>query len=297
MGANRGSFHSRYPGLLPIQPSDEFVRPVDLRPENVPFPYGQTSLRKQTSQAFGLFLVAFCMGVAATLVWQSYGDAAREMIAKSYPQFGWLAPRPALTPQNPRPSDTIGLATPAAPSAERLNAMSLDLDTAVQNVDKIAATVATGKEQMLRSTGETVSSIGQTPSAEASGMPMESSADEASLQPTVRLDIKSTEDRPRQTLSEGGKPLSPASGRDVSCFSSASAVQQIHPGAWPSWTMRAPGHEGIICWYVAARPRTTDRRPRAMMPKEKEIAETGENGLSGSSALHRRARSWEGGLP
>ena len=33
------------------------------------------------------------MGVAATLAWQSYGDATREMIASSYPQFGWLVPQ------------------------------------------------------------------------------------------------------------------------------------------------------------------------------------------------------------
>ena len=26
------------------------------------------------------FLITFCIGVAATLGWQSYGDAAREMI-------------------------------------------------------------------------------------------------------------------------------------------------------------------------------------------------------------------------
>jgi hypothetical protein len=50
---------------------------------------------------------------------------------------------------------------------------------------------------------------------------------------------------------------------------------------------------------LVRRRATQDNRPatQAMMPKEKEIAETGENGLSGSSALHRRARSWEGGLP
>jgi hypothetical protein len=35
------------------------------------------------------------MGVTATLAWQSYGDAIREMIASSYPQIGWLAPQTA----------------------------------------------------------------------------------------------------------------------------------------------------------------------------------------------------------
>ena len=40
------------------------------------------------------FLIAFCLGVAATSGWQSYGDAAREMIANWSEQFGWLAPAP-----------------------------------------------------------------------------------------------------------------------------------------------------------------------------------------------------------
>jgi hypothetical protein len=36
-----------------------------------------------------------------------------------------------------------------------------------------------------------------------------------------------------------------------SCLPSASAVRQEHPGSWPSWTLRAPGHEGTKCWYPA----------------------------------------------
>jgi hypothetical protein len=38
-------------------------------------------------------LITFCVGVAAILAWQSYGDAARQIIASAYPQAGWLAPR------------------------------------------------------------------------------------------------------------------------------------------------------------------------------------------------------------
>jgi hypothetical protein len=45
------------------------------------------------------FLVGVCVGVAATLAWQSYGDAARAMVASSYPQLGWLAPQAAVAPQ------------------------------------------------------------------------------------------------------------------------------------------------------------------------------------------------------
>ena len=37
------------------------------------------------------------------------------------------------------------------------------------------------------------------------------------------------------------------------CFASASAVRQEHPESWPSWTLRAPGHEGTKCWYPTTR--------------------------------------------
>jgi hypothetical protein len=37
------------------------------------------------------------------------------------------------------------------------------------------------------------------------------------------------------------------------CFASAAAVRQDHPTAWPSWTLRAFGHEGTKCWYPTAR--------------------------------------------
>jgi hypothetical protein len=53
------------------------------------------SLGKRASRSLTRFLVIFCSGVAATLAWQSYGDAAREMIANSYPQLSWLAPQAA----------------------------------------------------------------------------------------------------------------------------------------------------------------------------------------------------------
>jgi len=133
MSAITRSAHSRYAGLLlPIEPSEDFLRPIDL----VPLPNGQSAARKRP-RVFGRFLIAFCTSVAAVLLWQSYGDAAREMVANLSRQLG---PRPALTAQNPHPTDVIGLAAPAAPSAEKLNAMSFDFDAVGQN--RIATTIA-----------------------------------------------------------------------------------------------------------------------------------------------------------
>ena len=78
--------------------------------------------------SFKSFLITFCSGIAAILAWHSYGDAAKQIIAGSYPQLGWLAPRAA--PIAYCAHDTIGLAAQAAasPDEQRLNAISLDLD-------------------------------------------------------------------------------------------------------------------------------------------------------------------------
>ena len=289
MSTMRDSAHSKYVGLLPIDASDEFFLPANLK--NYRSPNWQPSRRKRALHALALFLTASCTGVAATLAWQSYGDAAREMIANSYRQLSWLTPRRALAVRN-APNFTA----PAAPSPGHLNAMSLDLDVVRENVDKTATATAAGQEQTTRSTGQTVTGIAKASTVKSSGITVESRADGA-LQPTVHLDIKPTDASTLQPLSERGKQFSAGIAHDSSCFPSASAVLQNHPGGWPSWTMRAPGHEGTTCWYAAARPGGSDHRHRAMMLKEKELAATTENGLSASSPPRGRAGSRDGGLP
>jgi hypothetical protein len=319
MSAKTGSAHSRYAGLLPIEPPDDFLcpidlkpepidlkpEPVDLRPEDVLSPNWQPRARTR-SRAPARFLIAFCTGVATTLLWQSYGDAAREMIANLYPQLGWLAPRPALTAQNPHTPDVIA---PAASSAEQLNVMRSDLDVLGQSVDKSATTIAADPEPTTRGTDQigvdqepTTRSTDQTAATKTSSTPVETRADGASLQPTERFDIKPTEARSSRTLSERGKQLSAASRHDASCFPSASAVLQNHPGGWATWTLRAPGHEGTLCWYAAARPRVGDHRPgishyRGETMRSEEIVGTADTELFAPFASSRRAGSWVGGLP
>jgi hypothetical protein len=49
-------------------------------------------------------------------------------------------------------------------------------------------------------------------------------------------------------------------GKAFTCFSSADQVRQENPAAWPSWTLRAPGHEGTKCWYASTRAAAHDHR-------------------------------------
>src|SRR6266481_6866734 len=99
----------------------------------------------------------------------------------------------------------------------------------------------------------------QAPAATAVGTNAESRIEPevqtAPLQSTVPPDIKPTENgieaRPPQTLPQKeGQSFAPSQDAST-CFHSASAVRQNYPGRWPSWTLRAPGHEGTRCWYAA----------------------------------------------
>jgi hypothetical protein len=107
-----------------LKPSVEApsVRSSDLK--NDQLPDGLPSrLSKLAPLAFARYLIAFFIGVTATVAWQTYGDAAREMIA------------------------------PDASSADqqRFNALGLDLDEVRQSIDRVASSMATSQEQMTRS--------------------------------------------------------------------------------------------------------------------------------------------------
>src|SRR5215510_5640027 len=117
----------RWPTKPPIEAT---IHPTDRRME-------QSSLAKRASHRFARLLIIFCIGVAATLVWQSYGDAAREMIANSSPTLRWLAP-PTVAQTA---SNMVAPTAPATPSPDlqQLKATSLGLAAVRQSVEQLAA--------------------------------------------------------------------------------------------------------------------------------------------------------------
>jgi hypothetical protein len=156
------------------------------------------------------FLVTFCVLLAAILAWRSDGNTAGQMTAHLYRQLGWLA----LTSEGVPTGTAVAALVAPYPAQQQLDA------------DRIAS----GPQQMTRDTDQTATGVTQAASAQTGGIAAESRTDGASLQPTVRLDIKPTEVRPPQTLSERGKQFSAASGgHDASRFPSASAVLQNYP--------------------------------------------------------------------
>ncbi|MGA8695908.1 MAG: hypothetical protein WB689_19090, partial [Xanthobacteraceae bacterium] len=60
----------------------------------VEFSVGDPITRKppvpgQPSRGLARYVLAFCIGVAATVAWQAYGQATKQMIATWAPDLGW----------------------------------------------------------------------------------------------------------------------------------------------------------------------------------------------------------------
>jgi hypothetical protein len=78
------------------------------------------------SMAFARYLIAFGVGIGATLAWQAYGGTARSAVAGWSPRLAWLAP--------PAASHSV--------SADRIKATSQALAAVHQSVDKLATEVS-----------------------------------------------------------------------------------------------------------------------------------------------------------
>jgi hypothetical protein len=130
--------------------------------------------RRGSRGGFARYLVAICIGVAATLAWQSYGEIPKQIIAAKAPELGWspetkqtiaswVQTKPPAGPESTtvRPSlpvtqvataaQTVPAAVvpkaPATPSVdpEQVHHIAVDLAALGQTVDQLAA----GQDQMV----------------------------------------------------------------------------------------------------------------------------------------------------
>jgi hypothetical protein len=140
--------------------------------------------KRRASRGFARFLLAICIGVAATLAWQSYGEATKRIIATRAPELGWSPEAkqmiagwvqelgwtkppagPEITAVRPSVPETSQAATvaqtapetvapkaPAAPSTdpEQVHQMARDLAALRQNVDQLIASQNQMARQMAR---------------------------------------------------------------------------------------------------------------------------------------------------
>jgi hypothetical protein len=88
------------------------------------------SLGKRASRRFVRFLIVFSIGVCTTLAWQWYGDAAKAMIATSWPQLASLAPEPASAPEQTA-------AAPQATASPELQQLKEDLAQLKQELQQL----------------------------------------------------------------------------------------------------------------------------------------------------------------
>jgi len=115
-------------------------------------------MTRRGSRGFGRFLLAVLIGVAATLAWQSYGDATKQVIATKAPELGWSPEAKQMIA-----SWTLGWTKPpvveskAAPVAQTAPiATSLDPEKVrqmAQNLAEVRETVqelAAGQNQVTR---------------------------------------------------------------------------------------------------------------------------------------------------
>jgi hypothetical protein len=101
------------------------------------------SLGRRVLRRLARVLIVFCVGVGTALAWQSYGDAARAMIANSSPQLAWLAPQTA-----PVVSTAPDVVSPVATASPELQQLALGLAAVRQTVDQLTAQLAAGQRQM-----------------------------------------------------------------------------------------------------------------------------------------------------
>jgi len=121
----------RYAGLLPVEMSVEELAVYAAHTKNDRFANGQPSHGKRASRPLPGFVITFGIGVAATLAWQSYSEAARQLIASLSPQLGWLAPQAAVAQTAP---DTVEQITR---NVDRI--VTTSQGQIMRNVDQLAA--------------------------------------------------------------------------------------------------------------------------------------------------------------
>ena len=118
----------------------------------------ENGMKKLGSRRFGRYLVAILIGVAATLAWQSYGESAKQIIAKRAPELGWSPEtkqmistsiqwigwtKPSAGPE--KQSVPVPQTAPAAPSVD-VQQMTQSLAGLRQTVEQLAGS----QDQMAR---------------------------------------------------------------------------------------------------------------------------------------------------
>jgi uncharacterized protein HemX len=130
MNTMTSSAQSEFAPSLLVKPSAEAptARPANLKNDQVPAK--RSWLGIPPPLAIARYLLTLLLGIAATLAWQSYGDAARHMIASAA----------------------------SSVDQQQFNAILLDLNAMRQSIDGLATSIATSQERITRSVDQLTAS-------------------------------------------------------------------------------------------------------------------------------------------
>jgi hypothetical protein len=128
----------------------------------------EKEMKRRGSRRFTRYLVAILIGVAATLAWQSYGEATKQIIATRAPELGWSPEAKQMIaswtlgwtrppPGSEKQALPAAQTAPAAPSIdpEKVQQMTQSLTELRQTVEQLAA----GQDQMTRVIGRLESAV------------------------------------------------------------------------------------------------------------------------------------------
>jgi hypothetical protein len=150
-----GSDFSAGPSVPPVDTTFRAAA-INTVQNNVRVPGDRPSIGARAVRAFIGFLLALCIGVAG-IAWQSYGDTAKQMIARWAPQL-MLTSSPPLEkpglPEQPNPPAVQASAAKAAPPQPAALAQ-----TASEGVAPTAAALSPAAAQLLQSVGQEIEQL------------------------------------------------------------------------------------------------------------------------------------------
>jgi hypothetical protein len=114
----------------------------------------ENQTKRRRSRGFTRYLVAVLIGVAASLAWQAYGDAGKQVIATKAPEFGWSPEAMMITSWVP-----VGWTKPPAGSEKQVVPVA---QTAPQNVAPKAPTTASLDPEQLQQITQSLTTLRET---------------------------------------------------------------------------------------------------------------------------------------
>ena len=154
-------------GRRPVKPSNHSSRSSSLKHDQVAG--DRPPLGRRIFRTVSQFLIVVLIGVGATLAWQSYGDAAREMVIARAPTMAWLLSvsttrSPAVAATSPDPVQQLG------PLASNLDVVRRSVEQLAAKQDQMAQNIATlqAVEEDIR---QKMSYTPPSPSQQAASIP------------------------------------------------------------------------------------------------------------------------------